>query len=82
MGRFTIIAKKEGYEEDKKYQMVTTKRNTTFGIGIFHLKKIKTRQLNEAVVHATHIKMVMRGDTVVYDAAAFDLAEGRCLTPW
>ena len=79
VGRFTIIAKKEGYEEDKKYQMVTTKRNTTFGIGIFHLKKIKTRQLNEAVVHATHIKMVMRGDTVVYDAAAFDLAEGSML---
>lgn len=43
------------------------------------MKKIKTRQLKEAVVRATHIKMVTRGDTVVYDAAAFDLAEGSML---
>ena len=58
---------------------VVSKRNTTLGIGTLWMKKVKIRQLKEAVVRATHIKMVTRGDTVVYDAAAFDLAEGSML---
>lgn len=37
------------------------------------------KQLDEVTVTATRIKMVMRGDTVVYDAAAFDLEEGSML---
>lgn len=78
-GKYTLRADKEGYTEVKKDFTVTTKRNTTLGIGTLRMKKIKTRQLKEAVVRATHIKMVTRGDTVVYDAAAFDLAEGSML---
>ena len=42
-------------------------------------KKTQDRQLGEAVVRATKIKMVMRGDTVVYNADAFQLAEGSML---
>lgn len=38
-----------------------------------------TRQLSEVVVKATKIKMVMKGDTVVYDASAFNLSEGSML---
>lgn len=79
VGKFTVLAEKEGYMEASKDFEVTTKRNTTFGIGTLWLKKIKERQMNEVVVRATRIKMVMRGDTVVYDAAAFDLAEGSML---
>lgn len=78
-GKYTLRADKEGYTEVQKDFTVTTKRNTTLGIGTLRMKKIKTRQLKEAVVRATHIKMVTRGDTVVYDAAAFDLAEGSML---
>lgn len=37
------------------------------------------RQLSEVVVKATKIKMVMKGDTVVYDASAFNLSEGSML---
>lgn len=36
-------------------------------------------QLGEAVVRATKIKMVMHGDTVVYNADAFQLARGSML---
>lgn len=36
-------------------------------------------QLSEVVVKATKIKMVMKGDTVVYDASAFNLSEGSML---
>lgn len=35
--------------------------------------------LDEVVVKATKIKMVMRGDTVVYDASALNLSEGSML---
>ena len=35
--------------------------------------------LGEATVKGTQIKMVMRGDTLVYNAAAFQLAEGSML---
>lgn len=78
-GKFTLCAEKEGYTEVKKDFIVSSKRRTIFGIGTLRLKKVRTKQLKEAVVRATHIKMVMRGDTVVYDAAAFDLAEGSML---
>lgn len=79
VGKYTLRAEKEGYIDAQKDFTVSTKRNTTFGIGTLWMKKEKTKQLKEAVVRATHIKMVTRGDTVVYDAAAFDLAEGSML---
>lgn len=78
-GKYTLCAEKEGYAEVQKKFTVASKRNTLLGIGTLWMKKIKTRQLKEAVVRATHIKMVTRGDTIVYDAAAFDLAEGSML---
>ncbi len=37
------------------------------------------RSLKEVTVTATKIKMVMRGDTIVYDASAFQLSEGSML---
>ena len=40
---------------------------------------IEGRNLGEVVVTASKIKMVMRGDTVVYNADAFDLANGSML---
>ena len=38
-----------------------------------------SKLLDEVVVKATKIKMVMRGDTLVYDATAFNLSEGSML---
>lgn len=78
-GKYTLRAEKEGYNEVQKDFTIASKRNTILGIGTLWMNKVKTRQLKEAVVRATHIKMVTRGDTVVYDAAAFDLAEGSML---
>ena len=39
----------------------------------------KERTLGEAVVTATKIKMVMKGDTIVYNADAFQLSQGSML---
>lgn len=42
-------------------------------------REVALRNLNEAVVNATKIKMVMKGDTIVYNADAFELSEGSML---
>ncbi len=46
---------------------------------IWMRKRPKVTQLNEVTVRATKIKMVMRGDTIVYDADAFQLSQGSML---
>ena len=78
-GKYTLRVEKEGYESGSKDFRVVSRRYTGLGLGIIALKKRRHIELGEATVRATHIKMVMRGDTVVYDAAAFDLAEGSML---
>lgn len=39
----------------------------------------EAKRLNEVTVTATKVKMVMRGDTLVYDATAFQLPQGSML---
>lgn len=48
-------------------------------IGSVRLLKEIHRDLKEATVTASRIMMVMKGDTLVYDANAFQLAEGSML---
>ncbi len=43
------------------------------------LQRVFQRQLGEAVATASKIMMVMKGDTLVYDATVFQLAEGSML---
>lgn len=43
------------------------------------LQRFRERTLNEAVVRATKVMMVHRGDTVVYDADCFQLSQGSML---
>src|SRR5574344_1236948 len=42
-------------------------------------QRIKTHVLNGVVVKATRIKMFHKGDTIIYDADAFNLAKGSML---
>lgn len=46
---------------------------------IKRLKKKKEHQLGEVTVRATKVKFYYKGDTVVYNADAFELAEGSML---
>lgn len=78
-GRYTLVVRKEGYKEYRQNFELVSRRNTVVGLENIYLKKDRDIMLGEAVVKATRIKMVMRGDTIVYDAAAFDLAEGSML---
>ena len=79
VGKFTVRVVAEGHEEAYKEFRVSNKRNTMFGIGTIYMQKEFSKTLREATVQATRIKMVSRGDTIVYDAAAFELAEGSML---
>lgn len=78
-GVYTIRAESEGYLPATTTFTMKSKRRTFNGAGTLFLKKVRERQLREATVRPTRIKMVMRGDTVVYDADAFELANGSML---
>lgn len=83
-GRYILYFSKEGYEDVyKKVNFAYAKHRKTSGtFGEILMRKkstFKNRMLNEAVVTATRIKMVMKGDTIVYNADAFQLREGSML---
>ena len=80
-GKYSILVEKEGFKEGHLSFEVVGKRNSIYSLNMLYLdkKRSKTRNLGEAVVRATHIKMVHKKDTIVYDAAAFELANGSML---
>ena len=55
------------------------KREVSREIETIFLKRPKTINLNEVVVKATKVKFYHKGDTIVYNADAFQLGEGSML---
>lgn len=55
------------------------KREISREVGTIFLKRPKTVDLNEVVVKATKVKFYHKGDTIVYNADAFQLGEGSML---
>lgn len=55
------------------------KREVSREIETIFLKRPKTVDLNEVVVKATKVKFYHKGDTIVYNADAFQLGEGSML---
>ena len=53
------------------------KRPESFDVADIRMNKVHL--LGEAVVHASKVMMVNKGDTIVYNASAFQLAEGSML---
>ncbi len=74
--KLSICAK--GYEP--QYIDVTTPDNGYINFGTAMLLRPQREiELQEVTVTATRIKMVMKGDTIEYDATAFQLQEGSML---
>lgn len=81
-GKYILHVAAKGYEDDyvnveipeKRYG----KRVEEWDMAPVPLFK-KSKQLDELVVKASKIMMVNKGDTVVYNASAFQLAEGSML---
>ena len=83
-GKYLIKVEAEGYQtayvplDIKKLY----KRESNRSIKPIYLKRMPKRneiELDEVVVKATKLKFYMNGDTLVYDADAFNLAEGSML---
>ncbi|MEG1729899.1 MAG: outer membrane beta-barrel protein [Bacteroidaceae bacterium] len=78
-GMYIIKVKKRGY--DSFFKNITVKfstREKIFDIGDIWLTR-ESVQLGEAKVRGTLLKMVFKGDTIVYNASAFQTAEGDML---
>lgn len=81
-GIYTLLCTKEGYEEQAKLIEVPDMKKVK-GFKYFTVEQINllkaARKLGEAVVTASKVLMVMKGDTIVYNADAFQLTEGSML---
>ena len=73
----------EGYEDfSEKCNINIGSRESSYTIPSIHLKKkntIKEVKLDGVTVTASKVKMVMHGDTIVYNADAFKLSNGSML---
>ena len=82
-GTYTLRLSLPGYQEKEVELTIPPRRygrrTETWEVKDVLLDKDRTRQLGEAVVHATKIKMMTKGDTVIYNADAFQLADGSML---
>jgi hypothetical protein len=77
--KYLLHATLDGYEDGWLSFETPQTAQSTKDIGELELRKIKSAQLNEVTVTATKIKMYWRGDTIVYNADAFNLPEGSML---
>ncbi|MDE6512902.1 MAG: hypothetical protein K2L05_01805, partial [Muribaculaceae bacterium] len=78
-GKYIMTLDREGYEPYIKEFERKYRDQTTVWVGNIAMKRERHKMLNEVEVRATAIKMVMKGDTIVYNADAFNLAEGSML---
>lgn len=79
LGEYTLTLHKDGYDLLIKNFKIASKSENVKYIYDVVMKKEIYRELNEVTVSTTRVKMVMKGDTVVFDAAAFQLEEGSML---
>ena len=71
-------AQLKGY--DDVWQRVNIgSKETEVEVPTIEMRKMRELNLNEVVVKATRVKMFYRGDTIVYDATAFQLPQGSML---
>lgn len=76
-GKYIVKAERKGY--DVAYKNCELRSLREFYVAVRLIRMNKIYELKEVTVTSTKIKMVMRGDTIVYNADAFNLAEGSML---
>lgn len=81
MGDYTLTLFKEGYKPVSRDFSINSVSEEVKNLRAFRFERDTTmgKNLDEVTVTATKIKMVMKGDTIVYDASAFQLTEGSML---
>lgn len=80
-GKYVLQFSREGYKEE--YLDINIKKNVRFfgvqTVLLHHQIKSNDIMLGTATVKASLVKMVVDNDTIVYNAGAFQLAEGSML---
>lgn len=79
LGAYQLILYKDGYEPLVHDFKITAASQTVEYLGSLRMQRERHRELGEVTVTATRVKMVVKGDTLVFDAAAFNLSEGSML---
>ncbi|MDE6280122.1 MAG: hypothetical protein K2M05_09145, partial [Paramuribaculum sp.] len=83
MGTYRLSLYKDGFQPFEQQFTIGSFSEDVKHLGLLRMREGETtahdRKLKEVSVKSTRIKMVMKGDTMVYDAAAFQLAEGSML---
>lgn len=78
-GRYMLTLDREGFEPlVREFERKYRDQNVVW-LGTMSMQPARQKMLDEVEVVATAIKMVMKGDTIVYNADAFNLAEGSML---
>lgn len=83
--KFIVKAQADGYHTAYvDFEITKVARNRWFELPILKMRPMKAGvpdsvMLDEVVVKATKIKMVTKGDTIIYNADAFPLEEGSML---
>lgn len=77
-GRYILKATMDDYNDAYMNVDIRSYRESHISVNPIRMLRI-SHELPEVLVKATKIKMVMRGDTIVYNATAFNLAEGSML---
>ena len=77
VGNYIVRASAEGYEDGYMHFVLRSKRE--FSVFVKPIRLAKAHELAEVTVKATKVKMVVAGDTIIYNADAFNLAEGSML---
>ena len=78
VGKYIIKAEAPGYETAYVNFKLVSNREQKIGLQTIQMARA-WQNLPEVTVKATKVKMVMHGDTIVYNADAFNLAEGSML---
>lgn len=79
VGKYTLLVNKLGYEPLRHDFNVASEGQDVVYLRSLYMERQRQTQLQEVEIVGTAIKMVMKGDTIVYDSAAFNLPEGSTL---
>ncbi|MDE7387925.1 MAG: outer membrane beta-barrel family protein [Muribaculaceae bacterium] len=78
-GKYQLRLYKEGFQPKLHEVLVSAVSQDVVWTGSIQLRRESNVMLDALEVKATAIKMVMKGDTIVYNADAFNVAEGSML---
>lgn len=78
--KYTISVEKKGYDFISiDFKLKPSKRKFSYQCPTIKLTRTNEHQLDEVVVKATKVMFYSKGDTLVYNANAFQLSEGSML---